>query len=185
MKYNKFRRTRATAGRRCATAPRRQDRATNRGVTLMEVILAIAILGGSLAVLGEMVRVGARASRSAQLLSSAQLLADSLTAEMAAGAAAPESTQGVIEQYGGTSWSYTVEVQQVEQQGLLGILITVQDSLDTSNRPTSYTLVRWMIDPEVELDLEIAAAEAEAASAAAAGTEDAAATEDSAAGGSR
>ena len=101
------------------------------------------------------------------------LLADSLAAEMSAGVSVPESTQGVIEQFGGTSWSYTVQVEQVEQEGLLGILINVQDSLDTSNRPTTYTLVRWMIDPQVELDLETAAAEAEAASAAAADTGDA------------
>jgi hypothetical protein len=138
-------------------------------MTLMEVILAIAILGGSLAILGEMVRVGARASRSARLLSTAQILADSIAAEIAAGAALPESTEGVVEQFGESSWAYTVQVDQGMQQGLLSILVTVYDNLDQSGKPTTYTVMRWMIDPQLELDLEMAAAEAEAATAAAAG----------------
>ncbi len=133
-------------------------------MTLMEVILAIAILGGCLAVLGEMVRVGARASRAARILSTAQLLADSLAADITAGAAAPESTNGIIEQFGGTSWAYSVQVEQVQQEGLLGIVITVRDNLDQSGRPTTCSIIRWMIDPQIEYDLENAAAEAEAAS---------------------
>lgn len=156
----------------CSASPRARTRraagpcaARRPGVTLMEVILAIAILGGSLAVLGEMVRTGARASRSARLLSSAQLLADSLAAEITGGVTVPESTQGAIEQYGGTTWGYTVQVEQVEQQGMLGILVTVYDSLDQTGQPTTYTVIRWMIDPQVEDEMELAAAEAEAAMA--------------------
>lgn len=152
-------------------APRRRGRSRPGvwGVTLLEVILAIAILGGSLAILGEMVRVGSRASRSARLISSAQMLAESLAAEITAGVAAPESTEGLVEQFGGSSWAYTVQVQQVEQQGLLSIVVTVQDQLDESELPTSYTLTRWMIDPEVELDMEMAHAEMQAAAQTAAG----------------
>ncbi len=159
-----------------------------RGMTLMEVILAIAILGGCLAVLGEMVRVGARAGRAARVLSTAQLLADSLVADIAAGAAAPESTEGVIEQFGGTSWAYTVQVEQVQQEGLLGIVVTVRDNLDQSSRPTTFSAIRWMIDPKVELDLENAAADAAAtgdAAAADAGAGDTAAGSGDAAGGGR
>ncbi len=155
-------------------------------MTLMEVILAIAILGGSLAVLGELVRVGSRASRTAQTLSTAQLLADSLTAEICSGSTTPESTEGVVEQFGGTAWAYTVAVQQVEQQGLLGIVVTVHENVDPNQLPVTYSLVRWMIDPQVELDLETAAAEAQAAAEAAAGTSsDSAAAADDASGGGR
>lgn len=155
-------RHRAHAGTR---HPRRA-RTVRSAATLMEVILAIAILGGSLAVLGEMVRVGARASRSARLLSTAQLLADSLAAEISAGISLPESTEGVVEQFGGQSWAYTVEVQQVEQQGLLGIVVRVRDPMDASPNPINYSLIRWLVDPEMELEWENAAA----AAAEAAGT---------------
>ena len=155
-------------------------------MTLMEVILAIAILGGSLAALGELLRAGARASRAAQTLSAAQLLADSLTAEISASSTTPKSTEGVVEQFGGSSWAYTVQVNQVEQQGLLGILVTVRENLDQSRQGVTFSLVRWMIDPQVELDLETAAAEMEAADASAAGTSsDASAAADGTSGGER
>jgi hypothetical protein len=134
----------------------------------MEVILAIAILGGSLAVLGELVRIGARASRSARLLSSAQLLADSLAAEVTSGVTMPESTEGVVQQFAGADWSYTIQVEQIEQQGLLGVWVTVQEMSAATERPTTYSLVRWMIDPEVELEMEMAAEEM---AASASGTE--------------
>jgi general secretion pathway protein I len=143
---------------------RRRVRARQVAMTLLEVILAIAILGGSLAVLGEIVRAGTRAAREAKILSTAQLLADSLTAEICASTTTPETTDGVVDDFGGTRWTYTMQVEQVGQQGLLGIMVTVREDLDQSLQPTTFTLVRWMIDPQTELELETAAAEAAAAS---------------------
>ncbi len=127
-------------------------------MTLLEVILAIAILGGSLAVLGELVRVGTRSARAAQVLSTSQLLADSIVAEITAGITAAESTEGVVDDYGGFRWSYVVQIEQVDQQGLLAVAVTVRENADVSQQPVSYTLVRWMIDPQTERDLETAAA---------------------------
>ncbi len=141
----------------------RRVRARQTAMTLLEVILAIAILGGSLAVLGELVRAGSRAARHAKMLSIAQLLADSLTAEVCIGGTTPESTEGVVDDYGGSSWSYSLQVEQVEQQGLLAVMVTVHENVDLAQQPISYSLVRWMIDPQTELDMENAAAEAEAA----------------------
>ena len=135
--------------RRCR-APRRRLLAVRAGMTLLEVILAIAILGGSLAVLGELVRVGTRSARAAQVLSTAQLLADSIVAEITAGITAAESTEGVVDDYGGFRWSYVVQIEQVDQQGLLAVAVTVRENADVSQQPVSYTLVRWMIDPQTE-----------------------------------
>lgn len=132
-------------------------------MTLLEVILAIAILGGSLAVLGELVRVGTRAARSAQALSTAQLLADSLAAEITAGISPPQAAQGVVQDYGGMRWAYVVQIEQVDQQGMLAVAITVHEDVDLQQQPVSFSLVRWMIDPQTELELEAAAAEVGAA----------------------
>jgi hypothetical protein len=126
------------------------------------VILAIAILGGSLAILGELVRIGTRSAHAARVNSTAQLLADSIVAELTAGITLPESTEGVVDSFGGFAWSYVVQVEQVDQQGLLAVAVTVRENLDVSQQPVSYTLVRWMIDPETEYELESAAAEAAA-----------------------
>ncbi|NLX54713.1 MAG: hypothetical protein GXY58_06340 [Planctomycetaceae bacterium] len=130
------------------------------GTTLLEVILAIAILGGSLAVLGELVRIGTRSAYAARVQSTAQLLADTLVAELAAGSTTPESTSGVVEAFGGFNWAYDVLVQQVDQQGLLALDVTVRENVDAAPHPISYRLVRWMIDPQTEYELEQAAAQA-------------------------
>ena len=170
MTYNWFPSThRPLAGQR--NVPRRhfgtaRYRSSRRAMTLLEVILSIAILCGALAVLGELVRVGTRACRKAEMLSTAQLLADSLAAELSAQrTATPESTEGVIEHFGGASWTYTVDVQPGHQPELLVIAVTVSEDLAPESQPVSYSLVQWMIDPQVEIDLETASAEAEAAAA--------------------
>jgi type II secretion system protein I len=134
-------------------------------MTLLEVILALAILGGSMAVLGELVRVGTRSARAARIHSTAQLLADSLLAQITAGMAAVAPADGIVDEYGGFRWRYLVQVEQVDQQGLLAVAVTVREETDPTQPAVSYMLVRWMIDPEVELELESAAAQAAAASA--------------------
>ncbi len=138
-------------------------------MTLLEVILAIAILGGSLAMLGELIRTGTRAAREGRLLNTAQLVADSVMAEMTAGITLPAPTQGVTE-FGGFSWSYAVEVAQGGQQGLLCVAVTVRDSTDSSPWATTYTLMQLMIDPQFECDLETAAAAAGASTGSGSGS---------------
>ena len=49
-------------------------------------------------------------------------------------------------------WAYTIEIEQLPQTGLIGIWVTVQQLADRVNRPVSFTLVRWMIDPEAILE---------------------------------
>ncbi len=133
-------------------------------MSLLEVILAITILAGTLAILGEIIRSGARAGRSTTQLSAAQLVCESMMAEITSGTVTPESTEGEQIDDNGDSWQYTVQVDQAGQEGMLAVMISVQESLgDQAADPISFTLVRWMIDPQVESDLEAAAAEADAA----------------------
>lgn len=134
------------------------------GMTLLEVILAIAILGGSLAVLGELVRIGTRSARAARLSTTAQLLAESLLTEISLTVTTPTSTNGMIDDYAGSAWQYTTQIEQVDQQGLLAIAVTVQENKGLGEQPVSYTLVRWIIDPQLITDMEEAAAAATEAS---------------------
>ena len=66
-------------------------RAPRAAMTLLEVILALAILAGSLAVLGELTRQGMHNAEAARAESEAQLLCESKLAEIAAGIAPPEA----------------------------------------------------------------------------------------------
>ena len=55
-----------------------------KGLTLLEVLLALAILGGALAVIGELSRIAARNAEQARDLSTAQRLCENKMAEIAA-----------------------------------------------------------------------------------------------------
>lgn len=170
MSYSNFLETEVRRSCRRIRAGRRAARTMRCGMTLLEVILAIAILGGSLAVLGELVRVGTRTARAARVLTTAQLLAESLVAEVTAGVTAPDPIDGVINDFCGLRWQYVVQIEQVDQKGLLAVAVTVREDKDASERPVSFALVRWMIDPQTECDLEEAAAAAAAASSSSSGS---------------
>ena len=78
------------------------------GLSLLEVILAVAILGGCMAVIGELVRLGVRHAEEARELTRAQLLCESKLEEIAAGVTAAESAAAVAFETD-PEWTYTVE----------------------------------------------------------------------------
>ena len=132
-----------------------------RGLTLLEVMLAIAILGGAMAIIGQLIRVGARSAMEARDLAAAQLMCESKLAEVVLGIV-PAETAGpspVETLTGVDEWMYSVETAPVEQQGLIAVYVTVQKNMDPEQDPISYSLVRWMIDPALETELEQEAAE--------------------------
>lgn len=134
--------------------------AARRGLSLLEVILAIAILGGALTVIGELIRLGTISASRAEHLSKAQLLADSRMAELAAGVLPLDAvSDSPCEE--APEWTYSVEVSDAERLGLLLIVVTVQQDSALTTKPLSLQLSRWMADPEYIAEIE-AAAEAEA-----------------------
>jgi type II secretory pathway pseudopilin PulG len=139
---------------------------------LLEILLALAILGGSLAALSQIVSTGAMAAREARDLSIARILCQTKVAEVMLNATAAISPQSVpptpLEPFDSdslTSFSYQVEVNPAPMAGLLAIRVTVE-ALDSDGGPplARYSLSRWLIDPL--LGLEQAEMEAEAAAAA-------------------
>ncbi len=113
------------------------------GLSLLEVILAVAILGGSLAAIGELVRIGSQHAEESRGLAAAQLLCESKMEEIAAGAAARETVSSTpCETKEG--WQYSVTVTALDQAGLSEIRVTVEQS--DRPQPLSFTLVRWMMD---------------------------------------
>ncbi|MCH5374492.1 MAG: type II secretion system GspH family protein, partial [Planctomycetes bacterium] len=62
-----------------------------RGLSLLEVILAVAILGLGLAIIGELIRNGTRQAEEVRFLTAAQLLCESKLEEVAAGVVPPAS----------------------------------------------------------------------------------------------
>ena len=121
------------------------------GLTLLEVMLALAILGGALAVIGEITRIGARNAEMARDSATAQRLCENKMAEISAGLTMPQTVTNVpVEELGDQQeWSYSIEIEQLQETGLIGVWVTVQQNPELISRPASFTLTRWMIDPEM------------------------------------
>ena len=117
-----------------------------RGLTLLEVMLAVAILGGSMAVIGELVRMGVRHAEEAREQTKAQLLCESKLEEIAAGVTAIEAASEVPFDLD-PEWTYSIESASLEQQGLIQVRVTVQLADSERLHPVSFTLTRWMLDP--------------------------------------
>ncbi len=122
------------------------------GLSLLEVMLALAILGGAIAVIGELMRFGMRNAESARDLSIAQVFCEAKINEIAAGLLPAQSmgstpVEEIASLESDAAWLYAVEVQEVDQQGLIAVRVTVSQDPSAKSRPVSFSLVRWMIDP--------------------------------------
>jgi|GEM_PF-1896163 len=133
-------------------APSARRVAVRRGFSLLEVILALTILAGALAVLGEVARQGMESARIARDLTYAQCICDSLMAELASGLIYPEIVdQAPVDEIadpGQQGWVYSMDVESTEIDGLLAVRITVSRALPPEKRPVQCSLVRWIQDPD-------------------------------------
>jgi len=131
-----------------------QRYARHHGFSLMEIIIALTILGLSLAAIGNLVMTGARSAERAQIETTAQFLCESKLGEIKSGAQPAESIGPIpFEQYEAPAgWQYTVMSQPVDDTGtLLNIVVMVEQVTTDGSDPIRFQLVTWMIDPSIEL----------------------------------
>ncbi|MEL0096222.1 MAG: prepilin-type N-terminal cleavage/methylation domain-containing protein [Planctomycetaceae bacterium] len=131
--------------------PRRRTRS---GFTLMEILVSITILGMSMVAINGLVSIGARNAREAQVLTTAQFLAESKLSEVKTGLIAPSSTGKMPFTQEETSDPFTFEVQSETVGGdgqLLAIRVIVEYTPEDGTRPITYQLDTWMIDPAIEI----------------------------------
>ncbi len=143
---------------------------TNRsGLTLLEVMIALAILGTSLAAIGELIRIGADAADRATELTTAQFLCDSKLAEIKSGVLPADSIGPIPFEIFETEepWEYMVLVDSVDDQGLLLVEVTVSQLREDGRLPARVTLTTWMIDPLMDSEADALESEAAAEEAAA------------------
>lgn len=117
------------------------------GFSLLEVILAIAILGGSMVIIGQGFFLGYRSVRNARMVGVGNRLADSAMAELAAGVVEPTSvsSQQIPNEEG---WVYSIEVDDAPVPGLLSAVVTVEN---TQFQPrVSISITRMVIDPDYD-----------------------------------
>lgn len=124
------------------------------GFSLLEVILALAILMGSIAVLGEAIRLGMRNAEIARDLTQAQLLCESKLAEISAGItpvmAVSNGQFDCVVGDGMTTWLYSISLENTDQEGLVVVCVTVTQDLPPEKQPVELSLFRWVPDPSME-----------------------------------
>ena len=120
------------------------------GFSLLEVILALAILVGAIAVLGELISLGTRSAAAARDLTQAQLLCESKMNEISAGIITPDAVQAAPFELD-PDWLYSIELASTEQDGVVAVRVVVTQNLPVQKRPAEFALVRWLQDPGLEL----------------------------------
>lgn len=117
------------------------------GMSLLEVILAIAILGGSLAVIFELVRIGMISAMETRVRSEANILCDAKMAEVSAGVLELQNVNAMAVE-NRPDWLYYVDVQESSELGLL--LVTVRVEQAEAAEPVTVSITRFMPDPDYD-----------------------------------
>lgn len=150
---------------------------SHQGFSLLEILLALAILGGSMAILSRIVDTGISAAREARDLANARMICQAKLSQVLLNSASgitpqsqPLTPVDSFDSQSTTPFEFSIEVQPGQLGGILLIRVVVQGQNPDGGEPLArYSLVRWMIDPA--LGLEELEAEEKAAREEAAGTE--------------
>lgn len=133
---------------------RYSSRQIQAGFTLMEILVSITILGLSMVAINGLVSIGARNAREAQVLTTAQFLAESKLSEVKTGLLSPNSTGKMPFTPEETIEPFTFEVQS-QSMGtdgqLMAIRVVVEFTPEDGTRPLVYQLDTLMIDPQIEM----------------------------------
>ena len=138
---------------------RRPTRARRAGMTLYEVFLALALLAGALAVLGQHLSVGARGSEAARLRTEAEMFATAQL-NLVLGGVVPLSpvADSPVEGTADPDWTWSLDVAPGPAEGLLAVRVSVAHAGPAGGPDELFALHQWVRDPAVLLDAEAGAA---------------------------
>jgi general secretion pathway protein I len=125
--------------------------ALRRGITLFEVVLALAIFIGALAAISQVLRVGSRASIRAQLASEAVLRSDYKMNEVLSGIIPLQGAQRTPFE-DDPDWLWTLNVVDSGTPNLLLLELTVEHSGTGGDLAASFQLTRMVRDPQIYTD---------------------------------
>ena len=116
-----------------------------RAFTLLEVILALVILGAALAIFGEVMQLANQNAADARAETQAQLIASSLMDEILAGSIddSPANRQP-LEVDDDVRWVYSVSTGTATVEGVYPLVVEVEQDVEAKFNPVKYRLVRWM-----------------------------------------
>ncbi len=129
-----------------------------RAISLLEVILALAILGIASAYLSQAMQLAALNAIRAQRLTQAELVAESVMNQVIGGVipAQPATWAPYSSATATGAWNYSLAIVPAEMQGMIGIQIGVQEVIPGAllgAQPADLVSTRWIIDPALMLDV--------------------------------
>ena len=134
-----------------------KNSALRSGISLMEVVLALAILGIASAYLAQAMQIAAQNAVRAQRLTQAELVAESVMNQVIAGVipAQPANWSPYTSASSSSNWNYSLSIVAAEMQGTIGIQVGVQEQVPGAAiglQPADLIATRWIIDPALGLD---------------------------------
>lgn len=132
--------------------------ARRNGLTLYEVLLALTLLLGAMAVLSQHIAVGTRAGIRGRLQSQAALHCETKLAEVLAGVEPMSAVSEMEIENAGAGWSWSLEIAPGPSPDLLNLAVSVAHVNSQGDGDASFTLRRLTRDPQVFLDAAAAAA---------------------------
>jgi prepilin-type N-terminal cleavage/methylation domain-containing protein len=120
----------------------------NRGFTLLEVILSLAILAGSLAALGEVMRLADQNAAMSRDETHAHIMASSIMDELISGyRTLTQVNQAVFDPNMDPAWLFSIAVEDTSYVELVAVRVLVEQQLDAQLQPARFELVRWLANP--------------------------------------
>ncbi len=148
----------------------KSKRGSRCGLTLLEILIAIVIFGGVIAILGEVGRNALRSAAFARDTTQAELICESLMGMLLAGTIPldvqtetplesifpdyPDTNAVSANLRGETFWYYSIDIRSTEEDGLLEVVVTVRQNRPNEQRPVVCRLLRWMVDPDYLAEME-------------------------------
>lgn len=143
---------------------RRQRRTSVRnGLSLLEIVLALAIFFGAMAVLSQLAWNGARAAVQARLKTQAIVRCEAKMAEVLAGIESL-SPRGHVAFPDDSAWTWSLSVYETSYPDLLQIDVTVSHSGNSRLANVEFELRRWMRDPSLFQEAALKKAETQSQS---------------------
>ena len=136
----------------CGKTTQRSPRA---GLTLLEVVLSLAIFMISLVALRYLIASGARASVQARLETQAIVRCESTMNEVLAGIVPMQNGNAAFED--DEKWGWDLQVQTGPHPDMLELILTVSHEGTSSMAQASYSMIRYVRDPELFLDAQVEA----------------------------
>ncbi|HEV7998312.1 MAG TPA: hypothetical protein VGP63_00440 [Planctomycetaceae bacterium] len=122
---------------------------TRHGITLYEVVIAIAIFAGAIAALSEALTTATRAALQSRMQSQAVLLGETKMAEIVAGAT-PATSSGEVPftDPGLEGWTWSVSVAPATHAGINQVEVSINCRQGANSVDAGFKMTRLLRDPQ-------------------------------------